>query len=60
MDEMLEQFEGIIMQGYDSEAGQLLREELRGKIPVPSPELATKLIPWVEALLRDLRSVAES
>ena len=58
--EMLEQFETIVLAGYDSEAAEALREELRAQIPAPSPQLATQLIPWVEALLRDLRAIAES
>jgi hypothetical protein len=60
MNEMLEQFEVVVEAGYDSEVAVALREELRKQIPAPSPELATKLIPWVEALLGDLRAIAES
>jgi len=60
MVEILEQFGTIVMEGYDSAAAEALREELRGQLPVPSQEMAAKLLPWVEALLRDLRAIAES
>lgn len=53
------QFAGAVEAGYDSKKAKKFRKKLRKALPAPTKEEARDLLPWVEALMNDLRAIAK-